>query len=860
MARLGYVAMTLAQLKAVVARAPDEVRMCEPVTFGLPCPAGAVLDPSTLILHDDHGLALPLQCAALDRWPADGSVRWALIDSQLSAPSEYTVSANGGETTAHPDPLTVSAAQDGYSLSTAACQYEVTAGSAALFARVTPDGRRRAVRLELMSAAKGAGRVRFARATAETLGPLRTTLRVEGTVGLRRSASLRVVARLSWFAGLADVRVEITLHNPHRARHAGGYWELGDPGSISFRDASLVVECAGDDDVVTLSESLEQALTDVASPVLLFQESSGGDSWSSRVHVNLRGEVPLRFRGYCIRTPGVERRGSRADPVLARNAGDEYTAIAVREFWQNFPKALEASGARLRIGLFPREAVDLHELQGGEQKTHVVGISWRPATVSTRPLDWIARPTIVSATPRYYAEVSAIPYLSPSTDGDRRYESLLETVLDGPDSFARKREHIDEYGWRHFGEIYADHEAVFARTGADTISHYNNQYDAVNGFAIQFMRSADPRWWTAMDELARHVTDIDIYRTTEDKSAYNGGLFWHTYHYKDAARSTHRSYPRAEGVAGGGPSNEHDYSTGLMHYYFLTGNAWARDSVLTLADWVIGMDDGARTVFRWLSLGETGLASATASETYHGPGRGAGNSITTLLNAFRLTGRHAYLSKAEALLRRCVHPSDDVAGRNLLDAERRWSYTVFLQALGRYLDDKQNLGQLDSMYAYARAALLRYVRWMDGHEYPYLERPEILEYPTETWAAQDMRKCDVFLFAERHAEPADASRFRVRAAYFHDAALEFLLRFDSRTLARPRVLLLSYGFMLSTATSRGLEPAAVPRIDYQAGPPQSFVPQKQIAFARARRLAIVLAIALIVAVTAVVTTHWVTRP
>ena len=60
----------------------------------------------------------------------------------------------------------------------------------------------------------------------------------------------------------------------------------------------------------------------------------------------------------------------------------------------------------------------------------------------------------------------------------------------------------------------------------------------------------DPRWRVLMDDLARHVADIDIYHTVEDKAAYNGGLFWHTCHYVDAGTSTHRSYPRANGVCG----------------------------------------------------------------------------------------------------------------------------------------------------------------------------------------------------------------------------------------------------------------------------------------------------------------------
>ena len=98
---------------------------------------------------------------------------------------------------------------------------------------------------------------------------------------------------------------------------------------------------------------------------------------------------------------------------------------------------------------------------------------------------------------------------------------------------------------------------------ARLVSHYNNQYDAVAGFASQFLRTGDVRWWELMDDLARHVVDIDIYHTDRDKSAYNDGLFWHTSHYVDAGLSTHRSYPQSPRVGGGGPSNEHNYATGL---------------------------------------------------------------------------------------------------------------------------------------------------------------------------------------------------------------------------------------------------------------------------------------------------------
>ena len=34
-----------------------------------------------------------------------------------------------------------------------------------------------------------------------------------------------------FFSGLSLARIELTLHNPRRARHRGGLWDLGDPGS-----------------------------------------------------------------------------------------------------------------------------------------------------------------------------------------------------------------------------------------------------------------------------------------------------------------------------------------------------------------------------------------------------------------------------------------------------------------------------------------------------------------------------------------------------------------------------------------------------------------------------------------------------
>ena len=131
------------------------------------------------------------------------------------------------------------------------------------------------------------------------------------------------------------------------------------------------------------------------------------------------------------------------------------------------------------------------------------------------------------------------------------------------------------------------------------------------------------------------------------------------------------------------------------------------------------MDDGRKSRFRWIDRGATGIASAPGRPDFHGPGRGAGNSINALLDAHRLTGEPRYLDKADALIARCVHPEDDQDALDLLDAENRWSYTVFLQVLGKYLEYRADRGLIDERYGYARAVLLNYARWMSRHERPY---------------------------------------------------------------------------------------------------------------------------------------------
>jgi hypothetical protein len=531
--------------------------------------------------------------------------------------------------------------------------------------------------------------------------------------------------------------------------------------------------------------------------VSLYQESSGGENWQSRNHVNRHGVVPHSHRGYRLLVDGTERTGCRASPVVTCRSSRAAISLALPEFWQQFPKALDADAGSLRVGLFPREYPDEFELQGGEQKTQTIWLELVGPDGDTKGrLAWTRQPTLITPAADWVSSTKAV-FDFYHGSGPPRLEAYLGEAIAGPQCLTAKREVIDEYGWRHFGDVYADHEGAYYTGSSPVISHYNNQYDVVLGALREYLRTGDRRWWEIADPLARHVCDIDIYHTTEDRPAYNGGLFWLTDHYKDAATATHRTYSRANRVEGrdygGGPGPEHNFTSGLILYYCLTGSPDAAEAVLSLAEWVLAMEDGRRTVFGLLDDGPTGGASFTADRNYFGPGRGAGNSINALLDAWVLTHESRYLLAAEDLIRRTIHPCDDPADRNLLDVERRWSYTMYLTVLSRYVALKDAAGEPDLMSRYARAALARYAEWMARHELPYFDQREKLEFPTETWAAQDLRKANVLRRAAALVGGPNGSLWLAKADELSERAWQDLLSFPSKHVARAVAIVLQEG-------------------------------------------------------------------
>jgi len=585
----------------------------------------------------------------------------------------------------------------------------------------------------------------------------------------------RFRCRIEIYNDSRNMKVEVCLHNPNRARHSGGLWDLGDSGSIHFKSLELVATPDKQGSPWLKAEVDQRPLTTNNKQALhLYQDSSGGDAWHSLNHVNAYGQLIPRFRGYQVTADQHNiASGDRAQPSAGINGDSSGIQATLSHFWQNFPSSISVGNNGLTIGLFPADSSEPHELQGGERKTQTI---WLSDIKDPGALDWVARPLLPKLSANHYQHTMAFPWFRANAEPGP-LESLIQAGLDGTSNFFAKREVIDEYGWRNFGDLFADHETLYQEPDeTPLISHYNNQYDAIYGFARQYALTGDRRWFELMDDLAQHVKDIDIYHTEKDRNEYNNGLFWHTDHYLPSHTATHRTFSRHNGTSstpgqtGGGPAAEHCYTTGLLYHYYLTGDESSRKAVLQLARWMRDLHEGRGGFLeQLLAVKKQDLPKLKAM--LHGDRptphtypftRGTGNYLNALMDAWQLQPDQDWLSLAEKVIRQTIHPADNIEKRRLLNVETGWSYLVLLTSISRYLWLKVRIQQIDENYRYAREAFVHYTRWMVEHERPFLKDMEQLEFPNDTWTAQDIRKV-MLLRQAANIDPSAATHYHNRA-------------------------------------------------------------------------------------------------
>lgn len=788
-------------------------RNLEPTRVSIPFASGILFNLDNLCLVNDLNKSLSFQPRPLSYWP-NGSVKWLevnfLYTSSSEASSTYLLTSDDSQPLSKAEPqITVKKEEQSLNVNTGEACFELSTNELGCF--TTQSSAEQIISSQdnsiVLTDAAGV-KYRPVIQKAELL-PQTTDNTLTQTVSLRgqfqisshqeqdpapsKSNALNFEADLTFYANCAWVKTRFTVHNPQSMVHDGGKWDLGNEHSIFFQSLALSILQPTDsvDYQLKQADDIERAQS---LPLKIWQASSGGENWQSTNHMNHQGEITLPFQGYQL-TQGDKSQvtADRASPYIV--AGDEQakTSVYIENFWENFPTSVSVEQDKIAIELFPEQAEALYELQPGEKKSHNFFINYQAHKEDKSFYQFATAPVLAQICPEYLAQTQVLPLFA-TAEQDQALNNLVALGLTSSNNFIAKREVIDEYGWRNFGDLYADHEALEYKGDSELISHYNNQYDPLYGFLRQYLLTGEAQWLNLANDLAQHVKDIDIYHTELDRDEYNGGLFWHTDHYLPAETASHRTYSKRQTAnayqdhaGGGGPGGQHCYTTGLMLHYFLTGDESSKAAALTITNWVTKVYEGSNTFFDFL-LGIKNKHRIDLKNLFTGQyplDRGTGNYIVALLDSFELTGEQSYLDNASLVIKNTVHPNDDIIARDLGNVEECWFYTVFLQAVTRFLQLKETHQQVDESFQYAQQVLLNYTSWMLAHEAPYLDKPDILEYPNHTWAAQDIRKANLFFAAAYFAQnSAQQEQFIAKGEYFYQYVTQTLEKENTRDYTR----------------------------------------------------------------------------
>ncbi len=612
LAGLAMATLTLAQALSVPLTVPDPsgvVRSAEPVTVGVPLPREpGVLSVDGLGLFDGTA-AVPAQFRVLSRWDgpvtdATRPIRWVLVDFQATLPAGgsrvYTLRDNGSGN-AGPQGLTLDSSDpSAWVVRTGALEARIPLNRGAILDRVVVGGR---VVLEDATATRassgatlvdGDGTVyRTANAPCtlvlEESGPLRLVVRVEcdlaTAAGVRlHPGEVRVVTRLTFYAGKSDVRVRAELQNNGRYGDFDG--SLDEQAALRFDALRLDLPLSLADARTLRTDGYQAAGT-------------GADVWRAYQghQVNVVDDEAQNFLFGVTRNGATAATGGRHGGWIEVSDAGASVSAAVRWFWQNYEKALRADRGRLSVELWPAEGSwppggTTYLFEGGRHKSHEMLLSFAAAASADAAGNAarLASPLVPRTPSRWVFDTQALGMTDPGDQtfagtGDdarmnaayRRYNDLMRkrvgaaaadaeragfvnTIVDakerrfvGPGAFA------DWYGWANFGDDnWGD-------------GYSSNHYDMPGFLLTHFLRLGDRALWDVAEAHIRQATEF----------GQNWGIDPNTFVASISfyEKTNHGLFPDWNR-----PAASHNWIRRLILYHWLTGDAAARDAALFNAE------------------------------------------------------------------------------------------------------------------------------------------------------------------------------------------------------------------------------------------------------------------------------------
>jgi hypothetical protein len=535
-------------------------QLARPITSGVPIAEGVAPEGTRFNLRDAGGQAVPVQAAVLARWK-DGSARWVLLDFQAAPPASgqarYRLTWDeGGPAAAPAVPAEASAgaiSAGALTISTAEdALLTITGGLQVIFTAEDAKG-------TIFRAIADAVEV-------ETAGPLRATLAMRGAFrdeAGRRWFGFRL--RASVFAGLSRLFLE--------------------PMILIDAEQGVI-------------QRVRELSLRIVTPGGTARASLGGNSAARLFQIDdMQYEVD-----------GVRREGKA--PGWAQAGA---VAVAMRDFWQQWPKSLEMDGDTLAVGLFPHFTAgafahlepwykhdylfdsDCYRLRTGQSRRWQLWLD--PAGDGPELSAAANAPLLAAAEPAQAIAAGAWVGLTPSGPATADYDAWVENLFHGYcNAVAVER----DYGAMNWGDWWGERGCNWG----------NQEYDTQRQILQQYARTGDPHYFYVGETAARHHAEVDVIH------AVNADLIRY---FEEEMPVKNPNYPIRAGMVhehcvghvggfypvpqirelfvslGIGKTDNpylcldpynlgHIFTQGMMYHYFLTGDPWVKETLETIGE------------------------------------------------------------------------------------------------------------------------------------------------------------------------------------------------------------------------------------------------------------------------------------
>ena len=616
------------------------------LTRGVPLPPGAVRDARDVRVVDAAGKVLPSAGKVLQLRP-DGSIEWLRLDVLVNLGGQehknIYVEPRRGAVPRVANAVTVRAKGKETTLANGLSAVTVSAAGGSLIRRLVVAGKELVapgtlVDLQVLDPGGKIYRASLAGAYTVTVShqnALTATVTVGGKHQARDGATLLDFAlRFTLVAGNPDLKLEHTFycHEPREGKIAVKAIKLVVPTTMDPAGPKLLRQSHHGHNWFPRDLEIVENLEVVASSVGDLDNYAAGFKGAAASHPCAGGSVFLRNFDSLRENPGEypfhmrpgQSSGFRADlrigglrevhPAIGwRERG--YTLVTMFEhFRQLHPKSVTIDEGLLTYSIWPEWSIPMQVVQG-VSKSHILWLGGVREeldvdAVDARRFRWeygYVEPVDVSFDPAWpaFCEVLDCQHLlAYQPDKYPTLENLIEPVPAAGNPARHSYDRQSATGMFHF----ADH------VNPDATSCSNNEDDVNVFFPLQhFLRTGHTYAWDYGKEAARHYMEVDFCEWSQDPRQH-GGLIPHTgQHFVGCV------YP------------SHQWSEGILAYYYLTGDERARHVVVSVGD----------NCCYWAHH----LTKMVCCD-----GREAGMPLVNLAAAYRLTGDAKYLKAARHII------------------------------------------------------------------------------------------------------------------------------------------------------------------------------------------------------------------